>query len=73
MFDTVGAHDNASGTAAFLSVAILEPKGDDCESRAVFNPGVIYSKGKFHMLYRAVGNETWIYLSRLGYASSRDG
>ena len=31
MFNTVGAHDNASGTAAFLSVAIFKPKGELCE------------------------------------------
>ena len=31
MFNTVGTHDNASGTAAFLPVAIFKPKGELCE------------------------------------------
>jgi len=31
MFNIVGAHDNASGTAAFRSVAILKPKSELCE------------------------------------------
>jgi len=36
----------------------------------VFNPGVIYHNGLFHMLYRAQGLD-WI--SRIGYAVSPDG
>jgi len=40
------------------------------ESKYVFNPGVIYDKGVFHMLYRAQGADM---VSRLGYAVSIDG
>lgn len=36
----------------------------------VFNPGVLYHNGLFHMLYRAQGLD-WI--SRIGYAVSADG
>ncbi len=46
---------------------ILEPRGDDWESVAVFNPAAIYKDGKIHLLYRAVG-EYYPYISRLGYA-----
>ncbi|MDP7422825.1 MAG: glycosidase [bacterium] len=42
------------------------------ESQAVFNAGVIYHDGRFHMLYRAIG-EYEHYISRLGYAVSEDG
>lgn len=40
------------------------------ESHNVFNPGVIYHNGLFHMYYRAQGLD-WI--SRIGYAVSDDG
>jgi predicted GH43/DUF377 family glycosyl hydrolase len=40
------------------------------EARNVFNPAVIRHNGLFHMLYRAQGDD---YVSRLGYAVSRDG
>ena len=40
------------------------------ESKAVFNPGVIYEEGKVHIVYRAVGDSE---VSVLGYASSSDG
>ncbi|MEJ5315088.1 MULTISPECIES: glycosidase [Anaerolinea] len=36
----------------------------------VFNPGVLYANGLFHMIYRAQGLD-WV--SRLGYAISTDG
>jgi len=42
------------------------------ESKAVFNAGVYYEGGLFHMLYRAIG-EYDEYISRLGYATSSDG
>jgi predicted GH43/DUF377 family glycosyl hydrolase len=44
----------------------------DWESQAVFNCGVCYKDGYFHMLYRAIG-EYENYISRLGYARSSDG
>ncbi|MDD2717288.1 MAG: glycosidase [Candidatus Wallbacteria bacterium] len=46
--------------------------GNDWESKAVFNAGLIYKNGKFHMLYRAIG-EYEKYISRIGYALSDDG
>ncbi|MCH7574331.1 MAG: glycosidase [Candidatus Marinimicrobia bacterium] len=46
---------------------ILEPRGDDWESVAVFNPAAIYKAGKIHLFYRAVGDYT-LYASRLGHA-----
>jgi predicted GH43/DUF377 family glycosyl hydrolase len=46
---------------------ILKPRGVDWESIAVFNPAAVYSEGKIHVLYRAVG-EYYPYISRLGYA-----
>ena len=50
---------------------ILEPRPKHWwESKAVFNPGVIYEEGKVHIVYRAVGDSD---VSVLGYASSVDG
>jgi len=50
---------------------ILEPEPKHWwESKAVFNPGVIYEDGKVHIVYRAVGDSD---VSVLGYASSVDG
>jgi len=40
------------------------------ESQATFNPAAIYEDDKFHLLYRAVGDNG---ASVLGYASSSDG
>lgn len=42
------------------------------ESCAVFNCGVVHDGVRIHMLYRAIG-EYDHYVSRLGYAVSRDG
>ena len=46
---------------------VLEPRGDDWESIAVFNCAATYKEGKIHVLYRAVGDYVR-YASRLGYA-----
>lgn len=51
----------------FAGNPILEPRGDDWESVAVFNPSAVYKDGKIHLYYRAVG-EYYPYTSRLGYA-----
>ena len=52
---------------------ILRPNKDNWwESKAVFNPTVLYDGNKVHMLYRAIG-EYKQYISRLGYACSTDG
>ena len=40
------------------------------ESIKVYNPGVIYERGIYRMLYNAVGDDWTI---RLGYATSADG
>jgi predicted GH43/DUF377 family glycosyl hydrolase len=40
------------------------------ESKAVFNPGVIYESGKVHIVYRAIGDSD---VSVFGYASSVNG
>ena len=50
---------------------ILQPRGDEgWESRAVFNTAALYTGGRIHLVYRALGPDG---VSRLGYASSRDG
>ena len=50
---------------------ILKPnKNHDWESRKVYNCGAIYEDNKYHLFYRAVG-DNWI--SSLGYAVSEDG
>jgi len=52
---------------------ILLPNEDTWwESKAVFNPAVLYDGKMVHMLYRAVG-EYGQYISRVGYAFSQDG
>lgn len=51
---------------------ILEPRGDDWESVAVFNPTAICKEGKIHLLYRAVGDYA-NYVSQLGYAVFDEG
>ena len=42
------------------------------ESLVVCNPGVIYDKGTFYMLYRCAGNDA-THIIRFGLATSRDG
>lgn len=49
---------------------LLPDRSSDWECYNVFNPGVVFHNGLFHMLYRAQGQD-WI--SRLGYAVSSDG
>jgi predicted GH43/DUF377 family glycosyl hydrolase len=50
---------------------ILEPEPKHpWESKAVFNPGVIYENGKVHLVYRAESEDN---TSVLGYAASSDG
>ena len=49
---------------------LLPNPTSDWECYNVFNPGVIYHNGLFHMYYRAQGLD-WI--SRIGYAVSEDG
>jgi predicted GH43/DUF377 family glycosyl hydrolase len=50
---------------------ILEPEPKHSwESKAVFNPGILYEEGKVHLVYRAVSEDD---ISVLGYAASGDG
>jgi beta-1,2-mannobiose phosphorylase / 1,2-beta-oligomannan phosphorylase len=49
---------------------LLPDPTSDWECYNVFNPGVIYHNGLFHMFYRAQGLD-WV--SRIGYAVSPDG
>ncbi len=52
---------------------ILKPiKKNKWESGAVFNCGAVYEGGSVSLLYRAIG-EYENYISRLGYATSKDG
>jgi predicted GH43/DUF377 family glycosyl hydrolase len=52
---------------------ILKPQLDHWwESKKLYNPGVIFDKGKYHMFYRAMGaGENW--KSSIGYAVSDNG
>ena len=50
-------------------ILLPNPKSD-WECYNVFNPGVVYHNGLFHMFYRAQGLD-WV--SRIGYAVSEDG
>ena len=54
----------------FLHNPIIEPRAYSWESQAVFNPAAVYANGRFHLFYRALGNDG---ISRIGYASSKDG
>lgn len=50
---------------------VISPRGENAwENRQTFNPAAILLSGKIHLLYRAMGDD---WLSRLGYASSKDG
>jgi len=52
---------------------ILVPNEDNWwESKAVFNCSVSYDGNNVHMLYRAIGEYDY-YISRIGYAISKDG
>lgn len=49
---------------------LLPDLTSEWECYNVFNPGVLYHSGSFHMFYRAQGLD-WV--SRIGYATSPDG
>lgn len=50
---------------------ILKPKPENnWESLKVYNPGVIYENGLYHLWYNAVGDD---WTLRFGYATSSDG
>jgi len=53
-----------------LKNPIIEPRPYFWESQAVFNPATIFSNGRVHLFYRALGEDG---ISRIGYASSKDG
>jgi beta-1,2-mannobiose phosphorylase / 1,2-beta-oligomannan phosphorylase len=59
--------------ARYKKNPILLPNKDAWwESKAVFNPAILFDGIKVHMLYRAIG-EYKQYISRFGYACSTDG
>ncbi|MBW2998090.1 hypothetical protein KY321_01000 [Candidatus Woesearchaeota archaeon] len=49
---------------------IIEPTNNSWENFATLNPTSIYLDGKFHILYRAMGNDM---TSTVGYATSKNG
>ncbi len=50
---------------------IIEPEETShWESKATFNPSVLYGDGKIHLIYRAIGDND---VSMIGYARSSDG
>jgi predicted GH43/DUF377 family glycosyl hydrolase len=50
---------------------VIKPENENYwESKAAFNPSAIYSDGKVHIIYRAIGDGD---MSVLGYARSDDG
>jgi predicted GH43/DUF377 family glycosyl hydrolase len=49
---------------------IIEPTARSWESGGTFNPAAVKVGDKVHLLYRAVGNDSW---SRIGHAESKDG
>lgn len=51
---------------------VVAPVGEGWEAKATFNPAVIWHDGAARMLYRALG-ECEFFISRLGYAESKDG
>ncbi len=51
---------------------LLPDKYHSWEDMAVFNPGATFFRGKFHLLYRAIG-EYQKYVSTVGHAVSDDG
>lgn len=51
---------------------LLPDKYHTWEDMAVFNPGATLFQGKFHLLYRAIG-EYKTYVSSVGHAVSEDG
>ncbi len=53
-----------------LNPLLLPDPTSDWDCYNVFNPGVLYHNGLFHMYYRAQGLD-WV--SRIGYAVSADG
>jgi len=54
----------------FAGNPILKPiRSHKWESRYVFNPATIMLDGRFHIFYRAMGEDM---ISRIGYASSED-
>ncbi len=62
---------SAPKLARSINNPIISPRGENAwENRQTLNPGAILLSGKIHLLYRAMGDD---WLSRLGYASSKDG
>ncbi len=62
---------NVFNLERFQENPIISPKGNSSwESKATFNPAALFSDGKIHLLYRAIGDDD---VSVLGYAVSSNG
>lgn len=69
--DAKSATKNTFSLKRYKKNPIITPDPNhEWETKATFNPGVIYLDGKFHLLYRAVSSSD---ISVFGYACSRDG
>lgn len=53
-----------------MNPIITKKPENEWESEATFNPAALYSEGKVHIFYRAIGRDG---LSAFGYASTKDG
>lgn len=67
----LGMENDAITLKRFVDNPIIDPNPlDSWEAKATFNPGVIYERGRVHLIYRAMSNEN---TSVMGYASTADG
>lgn len=68
---TLSPASNSRKFVRFEGNPVISPSADlDWQSRGVFNPAALYEAGKFHLLYRAQGQDG---ASVFGYAASSDG
>jgi predicted GH43/DUF377 family glycosyl hydrolase len=71
MREILGIEAEAVKLKRFFDNPIMSPNPQNpWEAQAVFNPGVIYEKGRVHLVYRAMSRDN---TSVFGYASSADG
>ena len=71
MDEVFGVEDYPVKLERFAENPILSPNPQKAwEAQSTFNPGVIYEKGKVHIIYRAMSLDN---TSVFGYASSTDG
>lgn len=69
--DIVSTPENVFQLKRYSKNPIISPKKENAwENKATYNAGAIYEEGRFHILYRAQGEDNTSYV---GYASSLDG